>query len=69
MECVWYLYFPEDGAGVAVVVVPERNVLHTFIPLGQVRLYMLEEPRLEPPSDLIQLRKKRDVILSVRGRS
>lgn len=50
-----YLYFPEDGASVTVVVVSQGNVLHITLSFFQVRPHVLEEPWLEPPPYLINL--------------
>lgn len=51
-----HLELPEDAACVAVVIVPQGNVLEALPVCLQVVLDMLEEPRLVVIADAIQLK-------------
>ena len=56
-----YLHLPEDAACVSVVVLSQRNVLHSTLVSLQVALHVFEEPgfKVQPDSvNLVQERRK-----------
>lgn len=50
-----YLKFPEDAAGVSVIVLSQRDVFNSTPVSFQVPLHMFEEPRFEVQADPIDL--------------
>jgi hypothetical protein len=56
-NCCTNLQFPENGSSVPVIVVSERDDLRPIFAGDQEAVHVLEEPRLIPLADVVDLRK------------
>lgn len=58
--CV-YLKLPEDAARVSVIVLPQRDELHSAVASSQVALHVLKEPGFEVQANSVDLLSRRKI--------